>query len=59
MKLKEKQKGKNHDLTVAEYKVKKMLDKALDFMKQFVIDERSVLDRFKEKVDKVRDERRR
>lgn len=57
----------NQQLREENSKLREMLDKALDFMKQFVIDGRSVLDRFKEKVswvterivDKIKDERKR
>lgn len=57
----------NQQLREENSRLQEMLDKALDFMKQFVIDGRSVSDRFKEKVgwvtekiaDKVRTERSR
>lgn len=57
----------NQQLREENSRLQEMLDKALDFMKQFVVDGRSVLDRFKEKVgwvtekivDRVRDERKR
>ena len=62
--LAEKKKGRNHDLSVTEYKVaqesreenttlKELLEKAYEFMKQFVIDGVNLLERFLESVGKV------
>jgi len=57
----------NQQLREENSRLQEMLDKALDFMKRFVIDGRNLLDSFKEKVgwvtesivDKVRDDLRR
>lgn len=92
--IREKSKGRNHDLSVMEYKVlkeeirydelkeqadekqqeneqlkaensklRKTLDKAYDFMKQFVVDGRNLLERFLESIgqviEKVREDFRR
>ncbi len=43
----------NEQLKAENFKLRETLNKAYDFMKQFVVDERNLLERFLESIGKV------